>query len=358
MFLAQSDIAREVDSAFAWIGGICVVLLVGITVAMLLFLVIYRRDRRPKATPIEGHLGLEMTWIVIPTIIVLFMFFKGYEGFRMMRDVPSDAMVIEVQAQRWYWTFHNPEFNVTSDELYVPVDTPVRLNLTAPANDVVHSLYLPAFRVKEDCVPGQETYLWFQAEEEGDYNIFCAEYCGRDHSQMITKLHVLSADGFEDRMKVEIAAKNKPIVIEKAMDPNSEEIVACKAPDLFATYCASCHGMNGQGGLIENARDFTELTKWKQGTTVTDIYRTLTTGVEGTEMRAFTNLRPWDRFALAHHISKFYKGSDRPVSTDEDITGLVEDYQLDQQQAPTTTISIEASMQAIAAESTARPKDD
>ncbi|MEW6073260.1 MAG: cytochrome c oxidase subunit II [Planctomycetota bacterium] len=353
MLSAQSDIAREVDSAFAWIGGICLVLLVGITLAMVLFLVRYRRSRHPRPARIEGHLGLEITWIVIPTLLVLFMFFKGYKGFRMMRDVPPNAMVVDVVAQRWFWTFTYPAASVSADQLYVPVDRPVKLQLTSPETDVVHSLYLPAFRVKEDCVPGRGTYLWFQAERVGIYNIFCAEYCGRDHSSMLTKLHVLSPPDYERWLADQIAAKNKPIVIEQAMDPRSEDIVACDAPSLFRTYCVSCHGADGTGGLIENARDFTRLDGWKRSSKVTDIYRTLSLGIEGTQMRPFPNLRPWDRFALAHHVAAFYAAADRPVATDEEIQALVKEYALDQLPIPRDTISIEESMHAIAAEAAA-----
>ena len=122
--LASRDVVDSVDEAFLWMGGISLVLLVGITAAMLLFVYRYRRSRHPKAADISGNTKLEITWIVIPTIIVLFMFWKGYEGFRLMRDVPADAMVVEVEGRQWEWWFHYPEADVTSPELYVPVGKP------------------------------------------------------------------------------------------------------------------------------------------------------------------------------------------------------------------------------------------
>ena len=109
MLLAVSEIARKVDEAFYWIGGICLVLLVGITIAMVMFVFKYRRSRNPIATQIEGNTPLEITWIVIPTLIVLVMFFKGYEGFKLMRSVPEGAMEINVEARSWAWTFIYPE---------------------------------------------------------------------------------------------------------------------------------------------------------------------------------------------------------------------------------------------------------
>lgn len=346
-----SEVAGKVDEAFIWIGGICIVLLVGITLTMVLFILKYRRDRNPKATQIEGNLKLELTWIIIPTLIVLFMFYKGYEGFKMMRSVPENAITIKVLAQKWFWTFIYPEGDFSSPELYAPRDQPVRLDLTAPEEDVVHSFYLPAFRVKEDCVPGKDTYLWFDAKKEGTYNIFCAEYCGKDHSKMISKLIVLSPEDYRAWVDKKIADKNKPVVMEQAMDPKSQAIRERDGDALYLTYCVSCHGKEGQGGLVEGSRDFRSLEGWKQGTKITDIYRTLENGIEGTQMRSFKNLPPWDRFALAHKVASFYKGADRPESTPEEVEKLKQDYSLGKQPQVRQKISIEDAMKAIVEES-------
>ncbi len=350
MYPAVSNFAKEVDSAFYWIGGICVALLVGITITMVLFVVKYRRSRNPKAEPIEGNLLLEVTWIVIPTILVLFMFFKGYEGFKLMRTVPENAKVIEVVGQRWFWTFNYPDQGITSDRLFVPVNTSIKLEMTAPPDDVVHSLYLPTFRVKEDCVPGRDTHLWFHPDKEGTFNIFCAEYCGKDHSKMITKLIVLSASEYEKWIAGKIADRNKPVVMEKAIDPASAEIVERDGEKLYKTYCLSCHGAQGQGGLVEGSRDFRSLDGWKRSPKLTDIFRTLTEGVDGTQMRSFANLPPWDRFALGHKVASFYQGANRPASTPEEIEKLEKDYELDKKVTPRQTIPIEEAMRKIADE--------
>jgi mono/diheme cytochrome c family protein len=215
---------------------------------------------------------------------------------------------------------------------------------------VVHSLYLPAFRVKEDCVPGRINYLWFEAEKEGTYNIFCAEYCGRDHSKMYTTLEVVSANRYEEWLAKRVADKNKPVDMKLAMDPASEEIRERDADKLYNTYCVSCHGKNGEGGLVEGSRNFRTLADWKNGPTITQIYRTLENGLEGTQMRSFKNLSPWDRFALAHKVASFYMGDDRPADTAEAIEQLREDYRLDEQIEPRETIPIEDAMKAIADE--------
>mgnify|MGYP001823416160 CR=1 FL=1 len=122
MLLASRQIADSVNEAFAWITGISLVFLVGITLAMIYFVVRYSWKRNPKAADISGNTKLEITWIVIPTIIVLFMFWQGFKSFLVMRTVPEDAMVVEVEARQWAFTFTYPDSGVTSNELYLPVD--------------------------------------------------------------------------------------------------------------------------------------------------------------------------------------------------------------------------------------------
>lgn len=351
MFLADaaaSEITRKVDDAMLWIGGVCLFFLVGITLTMLIFAVKYHRKRNPKPRQIHGNLPLEVTWIVIPTLIVLWMFAKGYEGFRYMRDVPDDAMTVEVLAQSWNWTFRYPEQDVTDSRLFVPVGKPVRLKMTSAPGDVIHSFYLPAFRVKEDCVPGLETYMWFRPERTGSYNIFCAEFCGKDHAKMYTSLEVVPEEEFRTWLALKVDEKNKPVDVAQAMDPGSEEIRAREGGKLYETFCASCHGKNGEGGLVGGARDFRQLDGWKRSPKIVDIFRTLSEGIDGTQMRSFQNLPAWDRFALAHHVKSFYKGSDWPESTPEDVAALTEEYRLGEKPVERETIPVEQAMEAIA----------
>jgi cytochrome c oxidase subunit II len=317
----------------------------------------YSHRRHPEPAQFEGNNKLEIIWTVIPTLIVLAMFFKGYEGFKLMRAIPDDAMLVEVEARSWAWTFTYPEHNISSSELFVPVGRAVRFNLTAPADDVVHSFYVPAFRVKEDCIPGRVNKMWLKPEREGRFNIFCAEYCGRDHSKMNSAMEVLPPDEYEQWVEMMIAEKNKPVELDQAMDPNSEEIVKRDAAKLYATYCVSCHGQGGEGGLVAGARDFRTLEGWK-GPKLSQIYRTLTEGVDGTQMRAFTNLSPWDRFALTHYVASFYTKGDRPEDTPQDLAKLKEDYRLGEQPVEKKRISIEQAMEAIANENGGGSTDD
>ena len=345
--LSQKDYQDLVDDAFFWIAGISAVLLVGIMATMFLFLFKYSRKRNPKATQIEGNTILEITWILIPVVIVLFMFFKGYEGFEFQRTTPEDAMRVQVVGQSWFWTFIYPEEKITSDRLYLPKGRKVVFEITAPPEDVIHSFYLPDFRIKQDCVPGQTHEIWIEPKVLGEYNVFCAEYCGRDHARMITKMIVLEPDDYEAWVRRRILDQRKPVEPAPAMDPGSAEITGRDAPKLYNTYCASCHGKKGLGGLVEGSRNFTSLEGWTNGPTLAGIYKTLEEGLEGTQMRSFSNLPPWDRFALAHYVRAFYPGTDQPKDTLEAIEALIKTYRLDEQPEIKDTLTIEEAMKRM-----------
>jgi cytochrome c oxidase subunit 2 len=189
-----NEIVESVDNTFLFIMAVSVVMLLGITATMVLFVLKYSRKKHPHAKQIGGHVGLEVTWTVIPLIMVLVMFYYGYEGFRLMRNVPEDALEVKVTARMWDWSFEYAN-GTRTDKLYVPLDRPVKLLLKSL--DVLHSFYLPAFRVKEDVVPGRETYLWFKPQTTGPAEIFCAEYCGQRHAYMMSQVIVMEPEQFE-----------------------------------------------------------------------------------------------------------------------------------------------------------------
>ena len=189
-----SNSADKVDTTFAYILGISVVLLILVTSVMIFFVVRYNRKKKGRPENIEGSLFLEIVWTMIPTILVLGMFYIGWRSFDWIRESPSGAMEIRVTARQWSWLF-SYENGKQSDNLKVPLGRPVKMLLTSA--DVIHSFYIPAFRIKEDCVPKMETYLWFTAKEVGTYDIFCTEYCGLGHSGMISKVVVMSEKDFD-----------------------------------------------------------------------------------------------------------------------------------------------------------------
>jgi len=197
MFDDISNFANSVDGTFLFTLIVSVFFLVLITVLMIFFVIKYSRKRNPKATNIHGNMFLEIAWTGIPTILVLIMFWYGWQGYKEMVNVPENAMPIDVTAQMWKWSFKY-EDGKTTDSLYVPVNTPIKLTLHS--NDVNHSFFIPAFRLKKDVFPNRERIAWFIAKETGEYDIACSEYCGLNHSYMYSKIFVLPEEEFKNWM--------------------------------------------------------------------------------------------------------------------------------------------------------------
>jgi cytochrome c oxidase subunit 2 len=193
MYTIGSNASGAVDRVFLFIVSISVILLLLVTFLMIFFAVKYSRSRHPRATPVKDKPLLEILWTVIPTILVLAMFFYGYEGFKLLRHVPDDALVVHVTGRMWDWSFEY-ENGKKSDRLYVPVGESVKLILKSA--DVIHSFYIPTFRVKEDVLPNRETYLWFKPQTTGPADIFCAEYCGERHAFMLSQVIVMEREEF------------------------------------------------------------------------------------------------------------------------------------------------------------------
>jgi len=190
-----SNFVKGVDAAFYFIIGTSLFFLIALTIIMIVFVIRYNKKRHPKAVQIKDNYTLEIAWTVIPLIIVMVMFYVGYVGYMPMRNAPKDAIVIKTEGRMWEWEFTYPNGKKSKD-LYVPLNKPVKLVMNSV--DVIHSLYIPAFRVKEDLVPGKETMLWFTAQKVGDYNVFCAEYCGLRHSYMISKAVVTEENRYNE----------------------------------------------------------------------------------------------------------------------------------------------------------------
>ncbi len=189
-----SNFVDQVDATFVLIFGVALFFLVVITIVMVVFIIRYRKSKHPEASQIEGSTSLEIIWTVIPTIIVILMFQYGWSGWKWQTDPPADAFQIKSIARMWSFVFQYENGRMT-DTLYVPLGEPVEINLVA--QDVIHSMYIPAFRIKKDMVPGKKGSIWFEAGKAGEYHVFCAEYCGLRHSYMNTAVVVLPKDQFE-----------------------------------------------------------------------------------------------------------------------------------------------------------------
>ena len=197
MFDGLSNFVNTTDGTFLFTLVVSVFFLLLITFLMIYFVIKYNRKRNPKGKNIHGNMSLEITWTAIPTILVMIMFWFGWQGYKETVNVPEDALPINVTARMWQWSFEY-EGGKKSDTLFVPVQKPIKLLLHS--NDVNHSFFIPAFRLKKDVFPNKERVTWFIAEKIGEYDIACAEYCGLNHSHMYAKIIVLSQDEFKNWM--------------------------------------------------------------------------------------------------------------------------------------------------------------
>ncbi|MBM3316675.1 MAG: cytochrome c oxidase subunit II [Candidatus Eisenbacteria bacterium] len=230
MYGPVTSYPASVDATFYFIVAVSLFFLLLVTTLMIVFAVRYRRSRRPRAEQIEGHTLLEIAWTIIPLLLVLAMFHFGFEGFRALRSVPEGAMTVKVTGRMWDWSFRY-ENGREAAKLYVPVDRAIKLSMTSV--DVLHSFYIPAFRVKEDVVPGRETYLWFRPQTTGPADIYCAEYCGQRHAYMMSEVVVLEAEEFEAWLAA-----------------GGEEGEKEGVPALLARHaCLDCHSLDGSPGV-------------------------------------------------------------------------------------------------------------
>lgn len=194
MFSGASNLASGVDQAFVLIFVISAIFLIGITVTMLYFVYRYREKKNPVPTEIEGNNRLEILWTIIPTALAMLMFWYGWKGWIPVRNAPKNAMEITTIARMWSFSFDYPN-GKSSNILYIPQGKAVKLNIKA--TDILHSVYIPAFRVKQDAIPGRDNFLWFISDKPGSYDLFCTEYCGLRHSYMNAEVKVLALPEFE-----------------------------------------------------------------------------------------------------------------------------------------------------------------
>lgn len=194
MFTSASNFTDSVDAVFLYITALSLIVLIGITVAMVYFVIRYSRKRNPVPTHVEENLTLEILWTVIPLVLFLSMFYFGWVGYKDMRAIPDDAMNIKVTARMWQWSFEYPN-GLKTDTLYVPVNKAVKTDLIS--TDVNHAFFIPAFRIKKDVYANKENNLWFRSEKVGRYDIACAEYCGLQHSGMYSAVYIMEQADFD-----------------------------------------------------------------------------------------------------------------------------------------------------------------
>lgn len=228
----KSTIAEGTDALFNFITTTSIILLIGITIAIVYFSWKYRRRSENDVTPVITHnSALEISWSVIPLILVMIVFGWGLSGYVNLTTAPDDSYEIRVVGKSWLWEFHYENGFVSVNELHVPVNRPVRLVMSS--DDVLHSLYIPDFRVKMDVLPNRYTSLWFEATQTGESVIYCTEYCGMAHSNMLATAFVHEQEDFETWLLTAGAA-------DLDRDP-----VELGAELITRNACQTCHSSDG-----------------------------------------------------------------------------------------------------------------
>jgi cytochrome c oxidase subunit II len=228
-----STVASRVDNLYAYLVLTTIFFTVLISTTLLVFFIKYRRRSEhtiPK--PIAGSIKLELIWSIIPFLIAMSMFVWGASVYFAQYRIPENASDIYVVGKQWMWKFQHPEGQREINELHVPLGK--RIRLTMASEDVIHSFFVPAFRVKQDVVPGPNRYaqMWFEATKPGSYHLFCAEYCGTNHAAMIGTVYVMAPKEYAQWLN----------------GGATEGTLAQKGEKLFTDFgCATCHKTDGTG---------------------------------------------------------------------------------------------------------------
>jgi cytochrome c oxidase subunit II len=229
---SASTLSGKVDALYFYLSGVTLFFTLLISGVLIFFVIKYRR-RSPYEIPrpVAGSHKLETLWSVIPFLIAMTMFAWGAQVYFQMYRPPKNAVEIYVVGKQWMWKMQHSTGQREINELHVPAGRKVKLIMTS--EDVIHDLFLPAFRIKADVLPGRYTTQWFEATKPGTYHMFCAEYCGMNHSGMIGSVIVMQPTEFDDWLAGN-AAQQSPIVA-------GEQLYQSLG-------CASCHGARGEGG--------------------------------------------------------------------------------------------------------------
>jgi cytochrome c oxidase subunit 2 len=225
-----SEQAGKIDALYWFLIAVSAVMTVLIFSCIILFAWKYRRRAGVEPTQIEGSTKLELTWSILPFLIMLVMFAWGAQLYFAAQQPPTDAMEIFVTGKQWMWKIQYPDGGREINELHVPVGQPVKLTMSS--EDVIHSFSIPAFRVRHDVVPGHYDTLWFTATKPGRYHLFCTEYCGNQHSGMIGWVDVLDKRAYANW----------------ASGGGTQGTLAEQGEKLFQQFgCSTCHLLDQQG---------------------------------------------------------------------------------------------------------------
>lgn len=248
-----SDVAVMWDHLYWFLFWLSVFFFVLVVGGMIYFAFAYRKKEGRKTKYIADHHALEVIWTIIPTILLLIIFGWGWSVYTNMVHAPSDAMEVRVIGKQWLWTFQYDDGRTEASKLVVPLGKPIKLLMSS--QDVLHSFFIPNFRVKQDVVPGMYTSVWFEAKVPGEHQVFCTEYCGTTHSGMLAKIEVLEPAQYE------LWKAGKPYQLTGVKTPSHDLLEAAQSSARLASAhlplpeqgaklvqakgCVACHSTDG-----------------------------------------------------------------------------------------------------------------
>ena len=292
-----TEVAKYFDSLYGFLLIASVVSSVIVIGGMIGLTLKYRRKtEHDKTAYISHNMFLEFLWSFIPFIIFMVVFVWGAFVYYQMRNMPKNPLEVHVVGQKWSWDFLYKSGRKSTNEFYVPVNEPIKLIMTS--RDVLHSFFIPAFRLKVDVIPGRYTAMWFEATKKGTFQIFCSEYCGDQHSAMLAKVHVLSKADYEDWLQ---------------NDPYKGLSLAEIGQAVYAGRCVACHNTTSEK-LI--------------GPGFSGLYGKMRTFVDGTEVVADDN---YIRKSILNPNAQIVKGYPKGLMqtfagqlSEQELIGLIE----------------------------------
>ena len=251
-----SKIAPEMDALFFFM---VLVSLIGLTIVILLvttFCILYSKERHPVAVQIEGSTLLEATWTIIPLALFLVCFVWGALLYFRIYNPPTNAMNIYIVGKQWMWKAEHPGGQHEIDSLHIPINRPVQLTMIS--QDVFHSFSIPAFRVKREVIPGRYSTVWFEATTPGEYHLFCTQYCGTLHSQMIGTITAMKPDDYQawtagSTSGASLAQNGERLYASLGCNSCHSGQADSRGPNLAAAYGARLQLTNGSYVTVDDA---------------------------------------------------------------------------------------------------------
>jgi cytochrome c oxidase subunit 2 len=236
----------RIETVYWFVMGFAVFIFLVVEVALVVFIVKYRRGRRARdveGPQVRGHLNLELAWTAVPVLILIAIAIFTFYELPGIKDVPAagaagSELRMSVEGKQFYWQITYPNGVIAIDTMRAPVNRPVRVEVTAPENDVIHSWWIPALGGKIDAIPGHPNHTWYEVEKPGTYKGQCAEFCGIQHAAMTATVQAVPAREFDSWLSAQA----------RTQEAGTSDLGAQE----FNGVCAKCHGDLGQGGIGPN----------------------------------------------------------------------------------------------------------